>query len=148
MIHSVMITTRNRLNDLQRTVRVLKELRPRPDEILITADGCTDGTVEFVQSEVPEAKLTENSVGKGSVASRDRMMREASGDLVLALDDDSYPRETDSLLRLEKLFNDHSRLAVAHFPQQSDEYPASLDQTDFGEPELTRSFANSGACFR
>lgn len=143
-----MITTRNRLADLRRTAQVLKELRPRPDEILITADGCTDGTAEFVRSELPEAKLTENSVGKGSVASRDRMMREASGDLVLALDDDSYPKEMDSLLRLEKLFKDRPQLAVAHFPQKTDEYPATLDQTDFGEPELTRSFANSGACFR
>jgi GT2 family glycosyltransferase len=148
MTTSVMITTKNRVEDLKRTCRILRQLNPQPLEILITADGCTDGTVEFLRSELPEAKLIENSMGKGSVASRDRMMREAAGDLVLALDDDSYPKEMDSLLRLEKLFNNRPGLAVAHFPQQTDEYPATLDQTDFGDPELTRSFANSGACFR
>src|SRR5450756_2292071 len=85
---SVMITTHNRLSDLQRTLAVLAQLDPAPLEVLITADGCTDGTEEFVQTEYPEAKLIINSFGRGSVASRDRMMREASGDLVLSLDDD------------------------------------------------------------
>jgi GT2 family glycosyltransferase len=145
---SVMITTRNRVEDLQRTVGVLKLLQPGPREILITADGCTDGTVEFIKSELPSARLIVNAVGRGSVASRDRMMREANGDLVLALDDDSYPEQLDCLARLAELFAVRPLLAVAHFPQHSDEYPETLGQTEFGTPQITRSFANSGACFR
>jgi hypothetical protein len=42
MTVSIMITTRNRAADLQRTCRVLRTLDPAPLEILITADGCTD----------------------------------------------------------------------------------------------------------
>jgi GT2 family glycosyltransferase len=145
---SVMITTRNRVEDLQRTVAVLKRLDPPPLEILITADGCTDGTGEFVRTELPAARLIVNAVGRGSVVSRDRMLREAAGDLVLALDDDSYPEQTDCLARLAGLFAGRPQLSVAHFPQHSDEYPVTLTQTEFGEPRLTRSFANSGACFR
>jgi GT2 family glycosyltransferase len=145
---SVMITTRDRLEDLKRTCRVLQKLDPPPVEIFITADGCTDGTVEFVRSDLPTARLIVNAVGRGSVASRDRMMREARGDLVLALDDDSYPERMDCLARLATLFMERPRLAVAHFPQHTDEYPETLAQTDFGKPRLTRSFANSGACLR
>jgi GT2 family glycosyltransferase len=145
---SIMITTHNRLSDLQRTLGVLKRLDPPPLEILITADGCTDGTVEFVRQEFPAAKLIINHKGIGSVASRDRMVREATGDLVLSLDDDSYPEETDCLRRIIKLFEERPQLAVAHFPQHSDEHPESLSQTDFGPPCITRSFANSGACLR
>lgn len=145
---SVMITTHNRLSDLQRTLAVLKQFDPPPSEVLITADGCNDGTVEFLRQEYPAMKLIVNAVGRGSVASRDRMMREATGDLVLSLDDDSYPEQTDCLQRLAALFLERPKLAVAHFPQHTDEYPETLSQSNFGQPQLTRSFANSGACFR
>ena len=145
---SIMITTRDRLDDLRRTVGVLRSLDPRPDEVLITADGCTDGTVDFVTSAMPEAKLIVNQAGRGSVASRDRMMREAGSDLVFALDDDSYPQQLDCIARMAEFFSGRPDVAVAHFPQRTDEYPETLEQTDFGPARPTRSFANSGACLR
>ncbi len=77
MTVSVMVTTKSRATDLKRTCRILRQLDPSPLELLITADGCTDGTVEFVRSALPEAKLIVNDPPVGSVASRDRMMREA-----------------------------------------------------------------------
>lgn len=148
MTVSVMITTKNRATDLRRTCRVLIELSPAPLEILITADGCTDETIEVVRCELPGAILIVNEVGRGSVASRDRMMREAHGDLVLALDDDSYPEQADCIQRIVPLFEQNPKLAIAHFPQRTDEYPETLTQTDFGPTRPTRSFANSGAVLR
>jgi len=148
MTVSVMITTKNRATDLKRTCRVLRQLEPSPLELLITADGCTDGTAEFVGSALPEAKLIVNNPPVGSVASRDRMMREARGDLILALDDDSYPEQLDCIVRIVALFQQRPKLAVLHFPQRTDEYPETLGQTNFGSEHLTRSFANSGAVLR
>jgi len=150
---SVMITTKNRVEDLKRTCRVLRELNPAPLEILITADGCTDDTVQVVKAEMEKAesrniKLIINETSKGSVASRDRMMREARGDLVLALDDDSYPEQLDCIARFVPLFEKRPQLAVLRFPQRTDEYPETLSQTDFGPARLVRSFANSGAVLR
>ena len=148
MTLSVMITTRNRVEDLERTTRVLAELDPGPQEILITADGCTDGTASLVKSDLPDAKLIVNEQARGSVASRDRMMREAQGDLVLALDDDSYPEQLDCILRIVRLFEEGPELAVLHFPQRTDEYPETITQPNFDPEHLTRSFANSGAVLR
>ena len=148
MTLSIMITTRNRVQDLKVTLPVLNNLHPAPDEILITADGSTDGTIAFVKSEFPNAKLIVNDRGRGSVASRDGMMREARGDLVLALDDDSYPEQSDCIARIVPLFEQRPELAVLHFPQRTDEYPETLTQTNFGSEHLTRSFANSGAVLR
>ena len=148
MTLSVMITTRNRVEDLERTTRVLAELDPGPQEILITADGCTDGTASLVKSELPDAKLIVNEQARGSVASRDRMMREAQGDLVLALDDDSYPEQLDCIPRIVRLFENGPELAVLHFPQRTDEYPGTIAQRNFDPEHLTRSFANSGAVLR
>ncbi len=147
---SVMITTRNRSAELARTVDALRQLDPRPDELLITADGCTDGTAAYVRGSVPEARLIINECGNGSVASRVRMMREAAGDLVLALDDDSYPEpgQTDCLARISEFFAGRPKLAVAHFPQRTDEYPETLTQRHFGPAVMTRSYAHSGAILR
>src|SRR5438128_11301676 len=144
---SIMITTSNRLDELRRTIQMLGKLDPSPDEILITADGCTDGTAEFVTSALPNVKLIVNQPAIGSVASRDRMIREARGDLVLALDDDSYPEQLDCIARIVPFF-EQPQLAVLHFPQRTDEYPQTLAQTKFGSEHLTRSFANSGAVLR
>ena len=148
MTVSVMITTRGRLVDLRRTYSVLQKLNPLPLEVLITMDGCGTDVVQAAQTEFPQARLLVNDVGLGSVTSRDRMMREAQGDLVLALDDDSYPEEADCILRIVSPFEQRPKLAVLHFPQRSDEYPETLVQTDFGSGYLTRSFANSGAVLR
>ena len=145
---SIMITTRNRVEELRRTCGVLRELSPAPLEILITADGCTDGTVAFIQAEMPNARLLVHEPGRGSIASRDRMIREARGDLVLSLDDDSYPQEPDCLAQVIKLFEQHPQIAVLHFPQCTDEYPATLPRFDFGAPRRTRSFSSAGAVLR
>ena len=143
-----MITTNNRVKDLMRTWQVLQQLSPAPREILITADGCTDEIVAIVKAEIPNAKMIVNARGKGSVASRDRMMREARGDLVLALDDDSYPEQLDCIARFIPIFEQRLQLAVLHFPQRTDEYPETHTRPNFGPEQLTRSFANSGAVLR
>ncbi len=148
MTVSVMITTRGRIDELRRTCRVLQNLTPQPLEVLITMDGCTSDAVEAVKTELPGGRLFVNQVGLGSVASRDRMMREARGDLVLALDDDSYPEQLDCISRIVPFFEQRPRLAVLNFPQRTDEYSETLIQTDFGSEHLTRSFANSGAALR
>ena len=144
-----MITTRNRIEDVRRTCGALQRLNPPPLEVLITMDGCTEDMVEAVKEELPQVRLFVNQIGLGSVASRDRMMREARGDLVLALDDDSYPEQSDCVARVVPFFQQRPELAVLHFPQRTDEYPETLAQTKFGSEEhLTRSFANSGAVLR
>jgi len=145
---SVMITTRNRIDDLKRALRVLSTLNPPPEEILVTADGCTDGTINFVKSEFPNAKLIANKRSLGSIKSRDRMMREARSDLVLALDDDSYPEEVDCIARIVPMFEQRPDLAVLHFPQRTDEYPETLVQPNYSSEQLTRTFPNSGAVLR
>jgi len=148
MTVSVMITTTGRTVDLRRTWHTLRRLNPQPLEVLITMDGCAAEAVEQIKAEVPGARLFVNPIGLGSVASRDRMLRNARGDLVLALDDDSYPEQLDCLARIVPLFGQRPNLAVLHFPQRTNEYPHTLKQTDFGSEHLTRSFANSGAVLR
>ena len=143
-----MITTLNRLDEVARTLGKLSSLLPSPTEIWVVADGCTDGTAEYIKSNHPSVKLIEHVRPFGSVASRAEVMDRIQGDLVLALDDDSYPEQADCLAHLATLFTEHEQLAIATFPQRSDEYPQSLIQENFGVQRAMRSFPNSGACLR
>jgi GT2 family glycosyltransferase len=143
-----MITTRNRAEALQRTCETIAALDPPPVEVLITADGCTDETVNVIRTHLSHATVITNKDARGSVACRDVMMRQAKADLVFALDDDSYPERMDCIALVSRLFENKPKLAVLHFPQRSDEYPETLSQTEFGPEHLTRSFANSGAVLR
>jgi GT2 family glycosyltransferase len=145
---SIIITTRNRANIIRNTCSVLSKLNPPPYEIIITADGCDDNTIDIVREELPLAKVIINSKGMGSVASRDRMIREARGDLILAIDDDSYPENSGILAGLGKPFEENPKLAVMGLPQRTDEYPETLTMTDFGPARPIRSFTSSGAVLR
>jgi GT2 family glycosyltransferase len=142
---SIIITTRNRVEELRRTWSVLEDLSPAPLEIIVTADGCSDGSVDFVRTQMPAARLIVHESSRGSIASRDRMIREAKGDIVLSLDDDSHPEQRDCLARIVAQFEQRPRLAVLHFPQCTDEYPQTLPSFEFGSPRVTRSFSNAGA---
>jgi GT2 family glycosyltransferase len=148
MTSSVMITTRNRAADLATTLRTLSTLSPALTEILITFDACTDDSRAVVAGLWPAARVFENPRSLGSIPSRDRMLRAARTDLVLSLDDDSYPLDLDFLAKVSDLFAADPKLAVLWFPQRSEEFPASLDQFHFGPDQLTGSFSSSGAVIR
>lgn len=143
-----MITTLNRLEELKRTLKRIETMSPAPAEVWTVADGCTDGTVAYVQKHHPQVNLIVHEKPKGSVESRAKIMNRATGDLVLALDDDSYPEQVDCLERLRILFENRPQLAIATFPQRTDEFPETLEQQDFGPEAPVRSFPNSGACLR
>jgi GT2 family glycosyltransferase len=145
---SLIIATKNRVDQLRRMLGFVRQLSPPPLEIIVTADGCIDGTADLVRRELPQARLIINDTSTGSVAARDRMMREARGEFVLSLDDDSYPEQLDCLARIISHFEQRPRMAVLHFPQHSDEYPATLGAFDFGPGRKTRSFSNAGAVLR
>lgn len=90
---SVMITSLNRVDELRRTLPKVEALDPAPAEIWVVADGCTDNTADYIREHHPKVNLIEHEKSMGSVASRVEVMQQVTGDLVLALDDDSYPEQ-------------------------------------------------------
>ena len=144
-----MITTRNRCEELQRTLEKLFDLQPPADEVIICADGCTDGTPAMVRQQFPSCILLENEFARGSVFSRDRLLRAASGDIVASFDDDSYPLEKDFFARVEQLFAEHDDAAVISFPEVRDEEEAAhANKTASSPPHLVSAYANCAAAVR
>lgn len=149
MTFTVMITTRNRCDDLRRTCRIIREWNPAPLEVIIMADGCTDGTAEMVRNEFPAFCLYENPKPLGSVASRKHLLEEARGDGVVSLDDDSYPVDRDFLARLMPVLEAHPEAAVVAFPELRDDGSyASSDKTPETPGHYVSSYANCAAMMR
>lgn len=144
----IAIPTHNRRMDLQRTCAVIAALEPQPDEVVICVDGCRDDTEIFLRNAHPTFRLIINERGLGASAARDTMFGSMESDIVLSLDDDSYPIETDFVRRLCEIFSTNPRLGVAAFPQRSDEFPKTLNATDFGPSHFIGSYANCSVAIR
>jgi GT2 family glycosyltransferase len=145
---AISIATHNRLSELRRTLAVVEALTPQPDELLICADGCNDGTAEFIREQFPKAKLIEHNPAQGSIRSRIELMRAASSDIVISLDDDSHPANSDFIARVRALFASRPHVAVSSFPQRTDEFPETLKAADFGPSRYVANYVNAAAAFR
>lgn len=145
---AVCITTHNRRDEFARTLDALGALTPAPDEILVVADGCADGTADWLRGAHPRVRLIVHDAPRGSIPSRNEMAAAAASEILLSLDDDSYPIEPDFIGRVRELFAERPRLAVAAFPQRTDEFPETLTARDFGRSHFAGSYVNSGAAIR
>lgn len=121
MLVTVMITSRNRSAELRRTLDRLARMKPAANEIVVTADGCSDDSDAMVRSSFPHCRLFVNDTCQGSIHSRDRMLRVATGDLVLSLDDDSYPVADDFFDKLRPVVAAHPEASVITFPELRDD---------------------------
>ena len=144
-----MIATRDRCSDLRRTCDRIRALQPPPNEVLICADGCSDGTVDMARTEFPDFVLLENLTALGSVRSRDRMLRLANSDVVLSLDDDSYPLAEDFFASLSKVFTAHPEAAVISFPELRDgDVFSCKSKTNQSKGHYVSAYANCAAAMR
>lgn len=144
----ITIATHHRREELARTLGQLAQLDPAPDEILVCADGCHDGTADFVRENHPHIRLLVHEAAQGSIPSRNELAKVCTSDVFVSLDDDSYPIDAAFIAQVRTAFAQAPRLAVLSFAQRSDEFPASLTATDFGQPAFVASYANSGAAIR
>jgi GT2 family glycosyltransferase len=145
---SILIASRNRREELQKTLEVLVALDPPAREILVCLDGCTDGSERVVGIFQPQVRWISQSPAQGSIPSRTRLAREASGPWLLFLDDDSHPEDRTFLAGLGDVLRRHPGAAVLAFPQRSDEFPESLEARDFGPALKTGTYSSSGALIR
>jgi GT2 family glycosyltransferase len=146
---SVIIATHDRRDDLFKTCTRLDHMRPAADEVLICADACTDDTSRMVRTEFPGFTLLENDRSLGSVGSRDRLLRAATGDIVVSLDDDSYPMASDFFARIVRVFEMHPDAAVVSLPELRDGGTFSDHRkTDLSPGHCVSAYANCAAAMR
>jgi glycosyltransferase involved in cell wall biosynthesis len=105
---SILITTKNRLNDLAFTLNRIKHLLDRNDvECVIFDDGSTDGTYEYVKQNFPNIQLQRNAVSKGYIFCRNKMLNETKADYAISLDDDAHFLTENPLESIRNYFEEY-----------------------------------------
>ncbi len=111
---SVVIVTRNRLEDLRNAVASALAQTAIP-EILVLDDGSTDGTAHAIAREFPSVRVHSSKQSLGYIVQRNRAIVMSDSPVVFSIDDDavfSTPRVVEQTL---KEFN-HPRVGSVAIP--------------------------------
>ncbi len=111
---SIVILTYNRINVLIDIIQKLKQLTYKNVEIIIINNNSNDDTKVKLTKLFPYIKLInlEKNIG---VSALNYGLKEAKGEYVLQLDDDSYPKDVDIIEKAIRHFETDCFLAVLAF---------------------------------
>jgi glycosyltransferase involved in cell wall biosynthesis len=109
---SVVITTKNRKQDLQRALRSCIEQTAKP-EVLVIDDGSGDGTEQLVRNEFPMVRIVRHEVSRGYIVQRNQGAQLASGDIIFSIDDDAEFSSPHVVEKTLTEFDDPAIAAVA-----------------------------------
>ncbi len=85
---TVVITTRNRREELGRALRSAVAQEGVECEVLVIDDGSTDGTADLVRAEFPTVRLERREESRGLIVRRNEGAGLARGAVVISIDDD------------------------------------------------------------
>ncbi|WP_179346239.1 glycosyltransferase family 2 protein [Winogradskyella ursingii] len=145
---AIIITTKDRLNELKLTLKKISDLIQNDNvECLICDDGSIDGTSEFIRNNYPNIQLIHNTTSRGLIFSRNRLMAATNATYVISLDDDAHFVSTQILETIEEFFNSHQRCAVISFRLYWGKIlPNTIKVNE--KPYKTRSFLGGANAFR
>lgn len=102
---SILITTKNRIEDLKYTLEKIKYLFERDDlECVVYDDGSNDETYTFVKSNYPKVVILKNDISKGYIYCRNKMLNETKAQYAISLDDDAHFISENPLEDIENYF--------------------------------------------
>jgi len=85
---TVVITTKNRKDDLRKAVASALRQDARP-QVLIIDDGSTDGTSDMIRAEFPTVQLERCEQSLGLIVQRNRAATLAQTEFIVSIDDDA-----------------------------------------------------------
>ena len=109
---SVVITTRNRKEELRRAIRSCLR-QTFPTEVLVFDDGSDDGTSDLVLKEFPKVNLQHRRESKGCIVRRNEAASLASGAIIFSIDDDAEFSSDDIIQRTVEEFEHPAVGAIA-----------------------------------
>ncbi len=100
----------NRRDEVRHTLQRVAEQTYEPVEVLVVDNASSDGTAAMVREEFPDTRVIalEENVGEEA---KNPMLRGARGDIVVILDDDSYPA-ADAVGRIVEHFTRDPSIGV------------------------------------
>lgn len=135
---SILIVSKNRREELSKTLRILEKLIDFSiHEVLVFLDGCTDGS-ELLQNEFKWVlwNISEKSIGASGA--RNRLYPKGKGDYLIGLDDDAHPLQSDFITLTKSIFETHPTVGIIAFQEikgifNSDEEALLSTKSDLDE---------------
>ena len=116
IIFSILITTRDRINDLRVTLDQLSALLlDNQVECVVFDDGSVDGTSEFIKNNYPGIILKRNETSKGYMFCRNQMLNQTQAVYAISLDDDAHFLSINPLEHIARHFNQNPRCGLIAF---------------------------------
>lgn len=113
---SILITTKNRLEDLIITLQKVAYLFERDDvECLIYDDASEDDTVVFLEKNYPNITLFKNKKSKGLIYNRNYLINNCKGDYAISIDDDLHFITVNPLEQIEEYFIKNPKCSLISF---------------------------------
>lgn len=113
---SLLISTKNRINDLVFTLKSLQTIAERDDvECVVFDDGSTDGTSEIIKRDFPKITLLRNEISKGYIYCRNYMLNQTKAEFAISLDDDAHFLSKNPLEEIENYFNQNATCGLIAF---------------------------------
>ena len=113
---TILIPTKNRLNDLKYTLNRLSFLFIEYGlHCIICDDGSTDGTFEFVSTNYPNIKIIRNDFSKGIHYTRNILLNNVKTPFALSIDDDAHFITKNVLKVVEDFFSTNNKVGLISF---------------------------------
>jgi glycosyltransferase involved in cell wall biosynthesis len=142
---SILITTKNRLNDLKFTLKTLTPLFSNEEvEIILYDDASTDGTDLFIKTYYPQIRFFKNTISLGLIHNRNVLLNSCLGDYAISLDDDSHFLSDNFLGDIESYFENHPICGViaCHIYWGTESFSSVSPTTEL--PIRVKSFVGCG----
>jgi glycosyltransferase involved in cell wall biosynthesis len=111
--YSILITTKNRLEDLKITLQHLTPLlADNKVECLLYDDASIDGTVAFIEANYPQLQLFKNEKSLGLIHNRNVLLNTCVGDYAISLDDDAHFLSKNIVETISSYFQSHPKCGV------------------------------------
>ena len=113
---TILITTKDRINELKFTLEKLSVLMNRDDvACIICDDGSSDNTTQYLEENFPKIQLIRNTQSKGLIHSRNILLSLVKSDFAISLDDDLHFISENPLEIIEDYFHDNPNCGLISF---------------------------------
>lgn len=141
---SILITTKNRVKDLNITLqKCLPYIRDYGVSCIVYDDGSIDGTSKLVLENFPEVKLLINNSSKGYLYNRNFMLNNVNTKYAISLDDDANFLSDNVLNNINDYFLQNDKcglLALRIFWGEN----APVNKTSNNTPHVVNGFVGCG----
>lgn len=114
---SILIVSKNRKEELEFTLKVLaRYLDLAIHEVLVFLDGCSDNS-ELLQIQFDWVKWVTSKKSIGASAARHHLYPIAQGHILIGLDDDAHPLNSDFVEKTANIFERYPNVGIIAFQE-------------------------------